>query len=115
MRIATLLTCLILSLALAAQSPSSLPYLASTDGGSAYEIAYYSNHVYAGCANTLEIYDLTGPNQTPGTLRYKKRFISNIDQIQVRNGFLYLCVNHDGLWKFDISSNPALPGFVAHY
>ena len=98
-----------------AQSPSNLSYLSSTDGGSCYEICYYSNHVYAGCANTLEIYDLTGPNQTPGTLRYKKRFISNIDQVQLRNGFLYLCVNHDGLWKFDINANPELPVFVAHY
>lgn len=94
---------------------AQLNYLNSTDGGSTYEVCYYNNHLFSGNANTLEIYDLTGVNQTPGTLKFKKRFLSNIDQILVRNGFLYICANHDGLWKFDVNQDPANPVFVSHY
>lgn len=96
-------------------SKAQLNYLNSTDGGSAYEVCYYNNHLFAGCANTLEIYNLTGPNNTPGTLQYKKRFLSNIDYITVKNGYLYVCVNHDGLWKFNLNSSITNPVFVAHY
>lgn len=96
-------------------SQAQLNYLNSTDGGSAYEVCYYNNHLFAGCANTLEIYNLTGTNHTPGALQYKKRFLSNIDYITVKNGYLYVCVNHDGLWKFNLSPSITNPVFVAHY
>ncbi len=96
-------------------SKAQLNYLNSTDGGSTYEVCYYNNYLFAGCANTLEIYNLTGSNHTPGTLQYKKRFLSNIDQITVKNGYLYVCANHDGLWKFNLSPSITNPVFVAHY
>ncbi len=95
-----------------AQNP--LNYLASTKGGSGYEVCYYNNYLYAGCANTLIVFPLTGPNKTPGTATDSIRFISNIDYMTVRNGFLYICANHDGLWKYNVS-NPAQPAFVSHY
>lgn len=94
---------------------AQLNYLNSTDGGSTYEVCYYNNYLFAGCANTLEIYDLTDTNNTPGTLQYKKRFLSNIDYITVKNGYLYVCANHDGLWKFNLSPSIINPAFVAHY
>lgn len=95
-------------------SKAQLNYLTSTDGGSAYEVCYFNNYLFVGSANTLNIYDLTGPNHTPGVLQFKKRFISNIDYITVKNGYLYICVNHDGLWKFNLSTITN-PTFVAHY
>jgi hypothetical protein len=94
---------------------AQLHYLSSTSGGACYEVCYYNNYLYAGCANTLKVFDLSGSNQTPGNLTFEKRFISNIDQIQVHNGFLYVCANHDGLWKFDLSQNAAEPIFIAQY
>lgn len=84
----------------------SLNYLTSTDGGSAYEIFFHNNYLYVGCANTLEVWDLTGANATPGNLRFKKRMLSNIDYITEHNGYLYVCANHDGLYKFDLSMTP---------
>lgn len=96
-----------------AQTP--LHYLSSTDGGSAYEILYSDNLLYIGAANTLEIYDLTGNNRTPNNLLFKHRFLSNIDQLTIKDGYLYICANHDGLWKYDLSANPAQPTPVAHY
>jgi len=103
----------LLCTAIFAQTPP-LSFLSNTDGGSTYEVCYYNNYLYAGCANTLEVFDLTGPNKTPGTLHSKKRFISNIDNIQVHNGFLYICANHDGLYKYNLS-NPGAPSLIAHY
>ncbi len=96
-----------------AQTPA-LNYLTSTDGGSAYEVCLYNNHLYVGCANTLEVWDLTGPSQTPGTMVWKERFLSNIDQISVKDGFMYICANHDGLYKYDLNPNPAIPQFKSH-
>lgn len=103
-------------LSLSALSPAQNPlnYLASTTGGSCYEVCYYSGYLYAGCANTLKVFPLNGANNTPGAVTDSIRFISNIDYMAVRNGFLYICANHDGLWKFNVS-NPAQPVAVAHY
>ena len=64
-----------------------LSKLSTTDGGSAYEVCYYNNYLYAGCANTLEVFGLTGPNNTPDSARVKIRLLSNIDYIVVHNGF----------------------------
>ncbi len=94
------------------QNPLNL--LSTTKGGSGYEVCYYNNHLYAGSANTLITFPLTGPNNSPGVASDSIRFISNIDYMVVRNNHLYVCANHDGLWKFDVS-NPAQPAYVAHY
>jgi hypothetical protein len=94
---------------------NQLDYLVSTEGGSSYEVCYFNNYLYSGNANTLMVHDLSGPNQSPGNLTFQKRFVSNIDYITEHNGFLFVCVNHDGLWKFDITANPASPAFVFHY
>lgn len=97
---------------LSAQNP--LNYLTSTKGGSCYEVCYNAGYLYAGCANTLIVFPTNGPNSSPGTATDSIRFLSNIDYMTVHNGFLYVCANHDGLWKFDLS-NPARPAGMAHY
>jgi len=112
MKLRLLIFLQLLCAAVFAQNP--LNYLSSTKGGSCYEVCYYNNYLYAGCANTLIVFPTNGPNKTPGTATDSIRFISNIDYMVVRNGFLYICANHDGLWKYDVS-NPALPTLVAHY
>jgi hypothetical protein len=96
-----------------AQSP--LNPLASTDGGSSFEVCLNGNFLYVGAANTLEVYPVSGPNHTPGAITFKLRLPSNIDQILVHNGYLYVCANHAGLWKFDLQATPATPSFVKKY
>jgi hypothetical protein len=94
------------------QSP--LNHVSSTLGGSTYEVCFYDNLVFAGCANTFRVYELDGPNDKPETIVYEERFISNIDQILVHGDHLYLCVNRAGLYKYDIST-PSNPEYVTHY
>lgn len=93
---------------------SLLNPLNSTEGGAAYEVCLSNGYLYVGSANSLQVYSLNGPNQTPGQLEFSKRLLSNIDQIKVHNSFLYVCANHDGLYKFDIA-NPILPVEIYHY
>ena len=106
-----LLTCFSLKM----NAQGALNYLTSTEGGCAYEVHLHADHLYVGAATTLKIYDLTGPNHEPGTLHFQQRFLSNIDYIEVKDDFLYLCVNHDGLYKFDLSSGPTTPVLVDHF
>lgn len=110
----TTVLCFFLISLISGMAQPPLNYLTSTDGGSAYEVCYHDNHLYAGCANTLMIYDLQGPSHRPGGLLYKHRFRSNIDHISVQHGALYICANHTGLFKYDIS-DPAMPSLLAHY
>jgi hypothetical protein len=109
---ALLLFCLTL---IASSAIGQLNYLASTEDGSSYEVCLEGDYLYVGAANTLKVYSLNGPNQTPDSNTFSLRLKSNIDQILVRDGFLYVCANHDGLWKYDISQTPESPSAVAHY
>ncbi|MFN8397206.1 MAG: hypothetical protein U0176_21465 [Bacteroidia bacterium] len=93
---------------------AQLSYLTSTMGGSSYEVCLQGNHLYVGAANTLVTFPIIGPNHTPGAPTDSIRLRSNIDQIIEHNGFLYVCANHDGLYKFDLT-NPAKPIAVAHF
>ncbi len=88
--------------------------LGTTDGGAAYEICYHDDFLYVGAANTLEVFSLDSLTHTPQALLYKKRLLSNIDQLIIRDGHLYVCANHDGLYKFNLS-DPAQPLEVFHY
>ena len=97
-----------------AQAQTPLNFVGATVGGSTYEVCYYNDYLYAGCANTFRVYDLTGPNETPGIMHYEERFISNIDQILVHDGFLYVCANHAGLFKYTLA-DPANPVLVSFY
>jgi hypothetical protein len=92
-----------------------LNYLASTEDGSSYEVCLEGGYLYVGAANTLKVYSLVGPGGTPDSNTFSLRLGSNIDQILVRDGFLYVCANHDGLWKFNINTSPDMPTTVAHY
>lgn len=91
-----------------------LNFVGATLGGSTYEVCYYNNYLFAGCANTFRVYDLTGTDDTPGTMHHEERLISNIDQLLVHNGFLYMCANHAGLRKYEIS-DPQNPVLIAEY
>ncbi len=95
-----------------AQTP--LSFVSATTGGSTYEVCYYDDYLFAGCANTFRVYDLTGSDDTPNNILWEERFISNIDQMLVNDGYLYICANHAGLFKYDVT-NPAVPVLVAQY
>jgi hypothetical protein len=109
-----LLLCAFICLSPILRSQTPLNFVSATVGGSAYEICYYDNYVFAGCANTFRVYDLTGPNNKPDNIHYEERFISNIDQMLVHDGYLYICANHAGLLKYDIA-DPENPVFVDEY
>lgn len=113
LRLALLLVLLICSQRGWGQGPLNL--LAHTEGGAAYEVCFHGGLLYVGAANTLMVYDLSGPGHIPGNKLQQRRFGSNITQMLVHNGFLYLCANHDGLWKLDLTANPANPPVVAHW
>ena len=95
-------------------SQSNLQFQSATKGAACYEVCYYNNHLYAGAGNTLIAYKLDGPNASPGTVTFQHRFRSNIDNIQVRNGFMYVSSNHSGLSKWNVA-NPDVPVFVTEY
>lgn len=103
-----------LFLFLVGRAEAQLNRLASTVGGSSYEVCLHDGRLYVGAANTLITYTLNGPNHTPDTATDSIRLPSNIDQVLVHNGFLYVCANHAGLFKYDISA-PNYPAEVGHY
>lgn len=90
--------------------PNSLNFLSATTGAACYEVCYDNNLVFAGNGNTLAVYD-AGPGSTPPyTEHILYRFQSNIANIQIYNGSLFVAANHDGIAKFDITNpyNPQL-------
>jgi hypothetical protein len=95
--------------------PAQLNHLASTEDGSSYEVCLEGDYLYVGAANTLKVYSLNGPGNTPDSNTYSLRLPSNIDQILARDGYLYVCANHAGLWKFNISNTPDRPDSVTKY
>lgn len=84
----------------------SLRFLSATTGAACYQVEYYNNHLFAGTGTTLRVYDVNG--NPPFNLLFEYRFRSIILDLKVKNNFLYVAANHDGISKWDISdiSNP---------
>ena len=91
-----------------------LTMLSATTGAACYEIKYADGLLFVGTGSTFRVYDARNPNGIPYDLLFEYRFKSNIDDIQIHNGFLYIAANHDGLSKWDIST-PTHPVMIAEY
>ncbi len=84
----------------------SLRFLSATTGAACYQVEYYNNYLFAGTGTTLRVYNVSG--NLPYQMLFEYRFRSIILDLKVKNNFLYVAANHDGISKWDIStiSNP---------
>lgn len=83
-------------------SQDSLRFLSATTGAACYQVEYYNNYIFAGTGSTLRVYDVNG--NPPYNLLFEYRFKSIVLDLEVRNNFLYVAANHDGISKWDISN-----------
>ena len=90
----------------------SLNRIGWTDGAACYSIKYHNGYIYTGNGNTLNAHLASGLPPYQETFRYK--FVSNIDDIQVKGNDLFVAVNHSGLYKFSLT-DPAIPQLVTSY
>lgn len=79
----------------------SLRFVSATSGAACFQVKYYNNHLFTGTGTTLRLYDVSG--NPPFDIVFEYRFRSIILDIKVRNQFLYVAANHDGISKWDIS------------
>lgn len=93
---------------LEASAQSGFQYVSSTTGAGCYSVEYANNFLYTGAGNTLLVFNTATP--VPYTKTFEYRFVSNIADIKVHNGFLFVCSNHDGLsvWELSYPSHPNL-------
>lgn len=91
---------------LSSVAQDSLKFISATTGAACYQVEYYNNHLFTGTGTTLRVYDVTG--NPPFNMLFEYRFRSIILDLKVKNNFLYVAANHDGISKWDISaiSNP---------
>jgi len=91
---------------LSSVAQDSLKFISATTGAACYQVEYYNNHLFTGTGTTLRVYDVNG--NPPFNMLFEYRFRSIILDLKVKNNFLYVAANHDGISKWDISaiSNP---------
>jgi len=87
----------------------SLKFISGTTGAGCYAIKIYDyNYLITGTGSTLRIYDMTTgvPFDTVWEYRYK----SNISDLAIKNNYLYVAANFDGLTKWDLTEvyNPQM-------
>lgn len=92
---------------------NKLSFISATTGAACYEVCYYNNYLYAGAGNTLLVYNVS-TGSPPYIKLFEYRFTSNIDNIQIYKGNMYISANHAGLSKWNLT-NPAQPQLVAKY
>jgi hypothetical protein len=105
---------LLLLLAVATAGSQGRPsFLSATTGAACYEVAYADGYLYAGCGNTLMVFDAR--SSTPPLAKlFEQRFTSNIDHILVHDGRLFVAANHAGLSMWDITT-PSAPRLLDEY
>ncbi len=88
------------------KAQDSLHFLSATTGAACYQVEYYNNYLFAGTGSTLRVYDASG--NPPYTMLFEHRFRSIILDLKVKDNFLYVAANHDGISKWDISNMSSL-------
>ena len=94
------------------KAQDSLRFLSATTGAGCYRVEYYNNFLFAGTGTTLRVYDASG--NPPFQMLYEYRFRSIILDLKIKNNFLYVAANHDGISKWDITS-PSTPTKLYNY
>lgn len=101
MKIKHFFFCLILFIQ-TVKAQDSLRFLSATTGAGCYRVEYYNDFLFAGTGTTLRVYDASGI--PPFQMLFEHRFRSIILDLKVKNNFLYVAANHDGISKWDITS-----------
>lgn len=86
----------------------NLQFLSATTGAACQSIKYYNGYVLTGTGSTLRSYYVGGGAAVPFSYGFEHRFNSQIIRMAIKDHYLYICANYDGLSKWDIS-NPAAP------
>ncbi len=97
---------LLLTATLRTPAQDSLRFLSGTTGAACYALKNYGNYLVTGTGATLRIYDKT-PGIPYDTI-WEYRYRSTINDLVIRNQYLYVAANYDGLTKWDLT-NPANP------
>jgi len=84
----------------------SLHFVSATTGAACQVIKKYGNFLVTGTGSTLRIYNAT--TAIPYELVWEYRYSSAIDHLLIKEHYLYVAANYDGLTKWDIS-NPVYP------
>ncbi|MDD3876497.1 MAG: T9SS type A sorting domain-containing protein [Bacteroidales bacterium] len=103
-----ILILLFVSFYFSALSQNNLQFLSATTGAACQSIKYYNNYVFTGTGSTLRSYYVGAGHTTPYQYVFEYRYISQIIRMTVKDHYLYVAANYDGMTKWDIS-NPALP------
>jgi len=103
---------LFLLLSFALFSQDSLHFFSSTKGAACYSIKKYGNYIIAGTGSTLRVYDASG--SVPYSCVWEYKYKSLVADLLIKNNYLYVAANYDGLTKWDIT-NPLNPVKVYEY
>ncbi|MBI5218292.1 MAG: T9SS type A sorting domain-containing protein [Bacteroidia bacterium] len=85
---------------------NNLQFLSATTGAACHAIKYYNGYVLTGTGSTLRSYYVGAG--VPFNYGFEYRYESQIIRMSIKDHFLFVCANYDGLTKWDIS-NPANP------
>lgn len=100
-------------LAILSINAQDLTKLHAFTGAACDHVHYHQGYLYLGAGHTFIVKHQAG-EEHPYPETFRIRFTSTITDMVERGGHLYLAVNHDGIYKFDLS-NPAEPAQMAHY
>ncbi len=93
---------------------NSLTFISATTGAACQEVENYGDYLITGNGTTLAIYDVRPSQTVPFNQIFQYRYRSRINDLQIRDHFLYVAANHDGVSKWDISQ-PENPVLLAEY
>lgn len=99
---------LLITVSVSTQAQDSLKFLSTTYGAACYQVAYQNDYLYTGSGATLQIYDVGPGESIPYDLVWEYKFRSLIVELVIKDDFLYVAANHDGISKWDLS-DPANP------
>jgi hypothetical protein len=85
------------------KAQDSLQFLSATTGAACYVTAYHNNYLYTGTGSTFRVYDVHSIETPPYDVKFEHRFTSIINEIEIIGDTAYICANHAGLSKWDIS------------
>jgi len=103
-----ILISLFISINLIVFSQNNLQFLSATTGAACQSIKYYNDYVFTGTGSTLRAYYVGAGHTTPYQSVFEYRYVSQIIRMTIKDHYLYVAANYDGMSKWDIS-NPAQP------
>ncbi len=84
----------------------SLRFISGTTGAACQAIAYQDGYLFTGTGSTFRVYDATTP--IPYGMLFEYRYQSAIMDMVIKDHYLYIAANYDGMTKWDII-DPSYP------